>query len=88
MAITGIAITSGLCHLMFNGHLKNHFYNTVVNSLKMDDFHHAYCKLCFLPIHFIIDISLLCSSLIQGVPLQAKSSNFSLNIGQLRNPQQ
>uniref|UniRef100_A0A0N5A9B5 ELMO domain-containing protein n=1 Tax=Syphacia muris TaxID=451379 RepID=A0A0N5A9B5_9BILA len=43
MAITGITITSTLCDWLHKGYLKRHFYNTVSGSLKIDDFHHAYC---------------------------------------------
>ena len=43
MSLTGITITLALHGMLLAGHLKNHFYNTVAECPKMNDFHHAYC---------------------------------------------
>lgn len=45
LAITGINITSLCYHLLKNGLLKNHFHNSLEESVQLSDFHNAYCRI-------------------------------------------
>ncbi|XP_071950027.1 ELMO domain-containing protein 1-like [Antedon mediterranea] len=46
-AIVGINLTSMAYHLMVDGHLKTHFYNSCVSAPNLNNFHQVYCYLFY-----------------------------------------
>lgn len=44
LAIVAINLTGVTHHLLINGHLKSHFYNTVAGQPQIDDLHKVFGK--------------------------------------------